>query len=467
MLNSIFMKWLTASIAITISILLILTISISWLVQRDFYQQGLHRLNQQAEAVEQAYEQLQTGAISQSAFQAEMKQIKKNADVEISIIGKRVNYLKKDVYEVAVRPNIKNWISYIGKDNRIQKIARFQNHDHEKMLIVGFPLKAKDQVVAAAFIYSPITEVKHLAQPIRRSIWFVALAVAGPLIILLWIATRRFVKPIQEMSKAAVSVSNGNFSSRVKVTGEDEIARLGISFNRMAERIEHVEDQRKRFIMEIAHELRTPLTSIRGTLQAVSEGILSEDEQKEFITISLKESLRMGNLINHIGELSAFEEHQIVFDYIDVNMVELVEQTVLQLRPKADALGMKLQINADQDENITLSADPARIRQVLINLIGNALDHNKAGITVVIHLCRNQHKISLIVQDNGQGIAPEHLPHLFERLYKAESSRTSTGSGLGLTICRHIIHAHGGTIQAISDPGKGTVFKVLLPLVRT
>ncbi|MBC8081345.1 MAG: hypothetical protein H7X86_13450, partial [Gorillibacterium sp.] len=129
MLNSIFMKWLTASIAITISILLILTISISWLVQRDFYQQGLQRLNQQALAVEQAYEQLQTGAITQSAFQVEMKQIKKNADVEISIIGKKVNYLKKDVYEVAVRPNIKNWSSYIGKDNRIQKIARFQNHD--------------------------------------------------------------------------------------------------------------------------------------------------------------------------------------------------------------------------------------------------------------------------------------------------------------------------------------------------
>jgi len=463
MLNSIFKKWAAASIAITVSILLILTLSISWLVQRDFYEQGLHRLEAQADSIKQAHEQYRTGMLSLSEFRKELKQIEKNADVKISIFGKTVKYFKQGLFDVEVRPNVKKWTASVHEGNSIEKIAKFQQQEQEKMLIVGFPLQIQDEVVAAVFVYSPITQVKHLAEPIRRSIWLVAAAVAGPFIVLLWIATRRFVRPIQEMSKAAVSIANGDFSSRVKRYGQDEVARLGSSFNQMAGRIERVEEQRRRLISEIAHELRTPLTSIRGTLQAVKDGLLSSEEQKEFIDISINEVSRMGNLINHIGELSAFEEHQILFEYTAVNMVELIEQTVLQFRPKAEALAIELQFDADHEKTLIVRADPARMRQVLINLIGNALEHNKAGTTVIIHLSKTQKNVRLSVRDNGEGIAPEHLPHLFERLYKAESSRASIGSGLGLTISRHIIQAHKGTIHITSEQGIGTEVQVVLP----
>jgi len=465
MLNSIFRKWAAAAITIAIGILLILTLGINWLVQRDFYKQELHRLNESASVIELAHEQYQEGTISLSEFRKELKQMEKNADVKISIFAEKVKYLNQDIAEV--RPNVKKWVSSVQKGNLIEKIAKFEKRDQEKMLIVGFPLKIKDKIAAAAFVYSPIAEVKHVAEPIRRSIWIVALAVAGPLIVLLWMATRRLVRPIQEMSKAAASVANGDFSSRVHIYGQDEVALLGSSFNQMAERIESVEDQRRRLITEIAHELRTPLTSIRGTLQAVKDGIFSSEEQSGFIDISLKEVIRMRNLIDHIGELSAFEEHQISFEFTSVNMVELIEQTVLQLRPKSEALGIKLQIDNDQGNKILLRADPARMRQVLINLIGNAMEHNRSGTTVSIGIYRVLQKVNLFVRDDGQGIAPEHVPHLFERLYKAEPSRSSGGSGLGLTITKHIIQAHGGTIKMTSKLGIGTEVYMEFPDIRS
>ncbi len=466
MFQSIFRKWLVASIAITIAILLILTIVISWLVQRDYYRQSLDQLNDRALSVEHAYDRFLLNEITLPERKKEWKRLEQEYNVSISIIGKKVKYLKQDLFDVGVRPDVKGWVSSVSEGNRVNEIARFRQQDGEKMLIVGVPLRKNKEVVASAFIYSPVTDVKQLAAPIRRSIWLVALVCAGPLMILLWFATRQIVRPMQELNTAATAVSNGDFASRVTVEGNDEVARLGTSFNLMAERIERIEEQRRRLIMEMSHELRTPLTSIRGTLQAVADGILTDREQTEFIALSLQESERLGKLIDQILEVSAFEEHQIQFEYRKVDMSELVEQTVQQLMPKADALGMRLQAFIQKDKPIVMRADPMRMRQLLINLIGNALDHNAAGTKVAVKLSGSLQKVELSVRDDGQGIASEHIPHLFERLYKAESSRSTRGSGLGLTISRHIVLAHGGTIHADSALGEGTEIHVGLPLVR-
>ncbi|WP_167747174.1 sensor histidine kinase [Cohnella luojiensis] len=466
MLNSIFRKWLAASVAISFAILLVLTVTVSWLVQRDYYRQGLKQLEEHAKAVEQTYVQLREGNIKMTEFRKEVKRLEQEHGVMISILGKKVKYLKGDLYEVGVRPDIKSWVVSVNEGNRIERIAKFRKQDKAKMLIVGVPLMKNNQIIASAFIYSPAADVKEIAAPIRRSIWLMALACAGPLILLLWFATRRMVRPIRRMGEAAAAIAGGDFTSRVEIRGDDEVARLGSSFNEMAERMELVEEQRRRLIMEISHELRTPLTSIRGTLQAMSDGILTKQEQSEFVALSLEETLRLGKLIDNIHELSAFEEHRIDFEFKKADLTELVDQTVQQFRPKAEAMGMMIRTDGDMEKSLFVHADPSRIKQVLVNLIGNALEHNKKGTTVVVRLQGQSHKVRLTVQDNGQGIAGEHLPHLFERLYKAESSRTFKGSGLGLTISRHIVLAHGGMITAESELGKGTQIHVELPLVR-
>ncbi|MFC5650959.1 ATP-binding protein [Paenibacillus solisilvae] len=467
MLNSIFRRWLVVSLSITITILLILTVTVSWLVQRDYYRQGLKQLNERAESVELAYEEFSQGDLQAADFRKELRRIEKENHVSITILGKKMKVLKQELYEVGVRPDIRSWVTSVSEGNRVEEIEKFRNQDDTKMLIVGFPLKKDNRIVASAFIYSPAADVKQLAAPIRRSIWLVAIACAGPLIILLWFAIRRIAGPIQKMSEAAMAVANGEFASRVEIHGKDEVARLGASFNMMAERMERVEERRRRLIMEIAHELRTPLTSIRGTLQALTDGILTNEEQSEFIALSLQESLRLGKLIDQIHELSAFEEHQIQFEFKRIDMTELTDQTVLQFKHKAESQGIQLQFVSNKHTPIILKADPVRLRQAIINLIGNALDHNQQGTTVTVQLAADQQKVKLIVQDNGQGISAEHIPHIFDRLYKADDSRSSKGSGLGLTITRYIVQAHQGTIRAVPERGKGTEMHVELPLNRT
>ena len=141
-LNSIFRKWLVASVCITIAILLLLTVVISWLVQRDFYRQGLDRLNERAATLQTAYEQLTQGSMTAGGFRKELKRLELENKVQISIVGKKVKYLKQELFEVGVRPDVKSWIVAVSEGERIERIAKFRKQDNEKMLIIGFPAAA-------------------------------------------------------------------------------------------------------------------------------------------------------------------------------------------------------------------------------------------------------------------------------------------------------------------------------------
>nr|WP_161793316.1 HAMP domain-containing protein [Cohnella kolymensis] len=383
--------------------------------------------------MEHEFIQYQLGDIPFSDFRRSLKRIEQEYGVQISIVGQAVKYLRKDLLEVGVRPDVRDWINSVSEGDRIERIKKFHQQDNEKMLIVGFPLKSEGEVVAAAFVYTPMTNIDQLAKPVLKSIWLVALISAGPFILLLWFATGRFVRPIKEMSQAAGLVADGNFSSRVKVSGKDEIANLGSSFNRMAERIQRVEVQRRQLITELSHELRTPLTSIRATLQALSDGIISQEEQKEYADLSLVEAIRLGKLIDNLQELSAFEEHQIEYHFKPLDLIELVESTIAQYQLHAEQLGMHLLMHKTRDRQpVWVNGDPEKLKQVLINVIGNALHHNDKDTRVVIRLSREKDKVIIMVKDDGKGVSQDHLPHLFERFYKAETSRSTKDQVLGL-----------------------------------
>lgn len=186
--------------------------------------------------------------------------------------------------------------------------------------------------------------------------------------------------------------------------------------------IERVEEQRRRLLTEFSHELRTPLTSIRGTLQAVSDGILSAEERKEFADLSLAETERLGRLIGQIQELPAFEEHRVTFDFQTVNMAELAEQTVMQMKHKAEEAGMRL--SAEGDRELYAKADPARLRQVLVNLVGNAIDHNGPGTEIAVRLRRHGNRALLTVA--GSAFAEESAPSGSSAAATAGTSQPST-----------------------------------------
>ena len=274
-------------------------------------------------------------------------------------------------------------------------------------------------------------------------------------------AGRRLVRPIVALTGAAQRMRNGDHAARVPVTGRDEVSRLGHAFNDMAEAIQRHDFQRKAMVSDVAHELRTPLANIKGYLVASEDGVVPLD--RELVTSLLEETELLEHLVADLQDLALADAGMLRMHPAPRDLSELAHQVVLAHRPAAETAGVSL--TAEVQGPATVSVDSARIRQALGNLVSNAIRFTPPGGNVVVGVRRVDDGYNLTVTDNGTGIADEHLPHLFDRFYRAEQSRSRStgGSGLGLAITKHLAEAHGGRIAVTSRLGSGSVFTIWIP----
>lgn len=295
-----------------------------------------------------------------------------------------------------------------------------------------------------------------------------ALAIATAAAILTALAislfvTRRIVAPIFAMTRASMRVADGHYRERVPVPSEDELGELAAHFNRMAETLQHVEERRRDLIADVAHELRTPLASIAGYMEGMLDGVIPA-EAEAFHRVH-REAERLQRLVGDLQELSRAEAGQLPLHLRRVDVRALIDAAAARLRPQFDEneVELALEIRAGLPPVLV---DPDRIGQVLTNLLGNALQYTPAGGQVRVRARRENGGVAIAVTDTGIGIPVEHLPHVFDRFYRVDRSRAraSGGSGIGLTIARHLVEAHGGSIRAESaGPGRGSTFTVVLP----
>ena len=287
--------------------------------------------------------------------------------------------------------------------------------------------------------------------------------------------TRRIVKPVQEMKAASQRIANGRYDERVQAAGEDELAELGRSFNRMAYELAQTEERRRQLIGDVAHELRTPLSSIKSVMEGLQDGVL-RPEPETFASVE-QEVNRLQRLVRDLEELSKAEAGQIHLEKEKINPAELVETAVARLRPQfADK---QVSLNTDIPPTLpAITADPARMTQVLLNLLGNALQYTPSGGRVIVQCAVGDNQIStrqelitdrcllITVTDTGIGLTADQLAHIFERFYRVDKSRSRAGggSGIGLTISKHLVEAHNGRLTAAS-PGlnQGSTFTIILP----
>jgi histidine kinase len=249
----------------------------------------------------------------------------------------------------------------------------------------------------------------------------------------------------------------------VEITGEDELADLGQSFNQMAYALDQVEVRRRQLIGDVAHELRTPLSNLKSVMEALQDGVLPAEPQT-FLNVE-RELNRLQRLVLDLEELSRAEAGQIPLQLESVNPVTFVNATVDRLRLQYDDKGVKLRPEAATVIPDVL-ADQARMTQVMLNLLGNALQYTPAGGEVVVSVSADKQSVFISVQDTGIGLSADTLPHIFERFYRVDTSRSRVGggSGIGLTISQHLVEAHGGTLAADSAGlGQGSTFVVTLP----
>jgi signal transduction histidine kinase len=300
---------------------------------------------------------------------------------------------------------------------------------------------------------------------INEVLLIAALAATATAILVSSFVTRRIVSPIEEMTRASQRIADGRYDERVHVAGEDELGELAGSFNQMAQTLTETEERRRQLIGDVAHELRTPLSSIRSVMEGLVDGVLPA-EPATFLSVQ-NEVGRLQRLVHDLEELSRAEAGQISLEMELVDPAGLIRTAAERLQPQFEDKGVQLSLDLAPDLP-QLQVDTVRMSQVLLNLMGNALQYTPPGGQVTVLARTEDSQVIITVQDSGIGIAPEHLPHIFERFYRVDKSRSRTGggSGVGLTISKHLVEEHSGSISATSPGvGQGSTFSITLPAV--
>jgi len=296
------------------------------------------------------------------------------------------------------------------------------------------------------------------------------LLIVTPFVLLLsafgsyWLAGRAF-KPIHRLTLTAREIGAKDLSQRVLVPlPKDEVRDLSVIFNQMIERLEHAFTQQRRFVADASHELRTPVAVIRS----MTELALSQPSDAEDTLLVVREvnaeSERLGHLISDLLALARADEGQVKLDYEPVRLDLLTADVVSSLEPLADE--HKVALHVGDLKPTTVLGDAARLIQIIMNMVDNALIYTNAGGNVTLSVYASASQASLVVRDTGIGIPKKDIPHIFERFYRADPARSKSvgGSGLGLAIVDWLVRAHNGTISVESDPGKGSTFTVMFPL---
>jgi signal transduction histidine kinase len=276
------------------------------------------------------------------------------------------------------------------------------------------------------------------------------------------------VRPMGELLKGIRSISRDRPIDPIKINSSDELGELASSFNEMAMRLKEEQRMRSDFISMLSHEIRTPLTSIRESINLINEGIMGNvnERQKRFLEIAGFEMGRVSELLNRIMQVSYLESGALEIQTESIQVSEFINGCVDQIRPSLEAKEIDIEVSVDS-HLFNAMGDPKFIQQVFVNLIGNAIKFSPSKSTIKISAAfhQNQNFLQFKVTDNGPGIPEEEQPFIFNKYYRAKGVRGHMdGAGLGLSIARHIIEAHSGTIWVTSEVGKGTAFWFTLPI---
>ncbi len=295
-----------------------------------------------------------------------------------------------------------------------------------------------------------------------QAISYAAIAAAALALFAGVLATRFLTRPVRDLTGAIRNMRAGSLEQSVRIRSKDELGELAQAFNDMSADVARAQRLREQMTADIAHDLRTPLSVLTGYLEGIREGVL--DATPDTIDTMYQEATQLQRLVEDLRTLSMADAGRLPLQREEVAAADLLQAVRQSFAPIAEQAGVRLELDV-ASAPARLSIDPARMRQVLGNLMANALQHTPRGGHVRLAARQEAGAAVLEVEDDGAGIPAEALPHIFERFYRADPSRSEEegGSGLGLPIARSLVEAHGGTIDAHSRQGEGTTFTIRLP----
>ena len=310
----------------------------------------------------------------------------------------------------------------------------------------------------------PETQQEIFQQVFEQALLIAGFAALTAVIVVSLFVARRIVEPLQELTLVSRRLAQGYLQERATIQSDDELAQLSTSINQLAETIEKTEQRRLGLITDISHELRTPLTVIAGYMEGLIDGVIQPEPQ--IFAMVHHEAVRLKWMTEELQLLSRAEAGQLRVEPRPIDLAPIIEQVAAQFQPQIASQGLSFELRLSPMLPRAL-ADPDRVEQILINLMANAVKYTPANGAIAVFARPLDLMVEVGVADTGIGIPAEHLPHVFERFYRVDKSRARQrgGAGIGLTIARHLVYAHGGEIWAESEgAGTGATFRFTLPL---
>ncbi|AQQ53337.1 sensor histidine kinase [Planococcus lenghuensis] len=334
-----------------------------------------------------------------------------------------------------------------------------------RYLSIGKPIVEQDELIGAVFVLDAAEDLYQSLAAVRQS---VILSATGAVLLALGftlILSRRLSDPLVDMARAARKMAKGDLATRVAAGGHDEVGALAAAINDLAVELQQYRQNRRQFFADVSHELQTPMTYLEGYASALENKLYqTEEEQQHYIRIIRQETDRMSRLVQDLFELSKMEEGKIALVFEEVDIIEVAENAVMKTRMQAQQKGIDM-IFRRPDTAPSVEADGARMEQIFTNLVDNAVKYTESG-TITVTVSAQTDMMEITVADTGSGIPATDLPHVFDRFYRVEKSRSREfgGTGLGLAIVKQLTELQGGTIDVASEPGTGTRFTLRFPV---
>lgn len=351
-----------------------------------------------------------------------------------------------------------------GKE--LTDVGFLDNIYNKQMYTVGEPIFMPDSQTQVGYVFMS-TSAAGLSTYLVNNLQIFFLSALGVLtltFIALYLLTYRMVRPLRQMAAAARSFGNGDFSYRIQVKGKDEVAELAYSLNTMAISLSSVEGMRRSFIANVSHELKTPMTTIAGFIDGILDGTIPYEKQNHYLKIVSDEVKRLSRLVKSMLDLSRIDNGELHLKPIKYDLTEQVCNVLLSFEQRVDGKNLTVE-GLDECHRAEVYADFDLMGQVVYNLIDNAIKFINVGGTLSLHIYKKDSRVYCAIRNTGMGIPATEMPHIFERFYKSDKSRSldKNGMGLGLYIVKTVINYHSGEIVVRSVEGEYCEFEFWLP----
>ncbi len=352
-------------------------------------------------------------------------------------------------------------IGYFSDNDDLLRLDKKSGIFDEPHIVYALPINSGGSVCGEVFVCSSALILTDLLEVIVKTIILAILWVMLAALIAVYFISERIIAPLRAISDAAKSFASGRFDVRVPVRGHDEVAELALAFNNMAEDLDNYEKMRNSFISNVSHDLRTPMTSIAGFIDGILDGVIPPEQHRHYLQIVSVEVGRLSRLVASLLNLSRIQAGERKFVMEPFDICEMSRQILFSFEKKINDKQLDVSFDFDE-ENITAIADRDATYQVLYNICDNAVKFSETGGLLRISIEKYKNRRYLVsIYNEGQGIPPDDLPHIFERFYKSDKSRglDKSGVGLGMFISKTIMDAHNEEIWVESDHGKNCTFK--------